>query len=191
MYTRTNTRYTHHAHTHTMHTHIHTMYTYTLHTPRFAASKLIEGDRLILEQLKLDENEQETLEHIVLQMEKERGLDRSAAIADMRFAFIQNVCDECVTKPRVSKEHERSQKLDRILTGKYTALPMFILIMGLVFFLTFNVIGAWLQGLLEQGVGALTKAVDAALTAGGVNEAIHGLITPKIKSDTVSPSICH
>ena len=144
--------------------------------PRFAASKLIEGDRLILEQLKLDQNEQETLEHIVLQMEKERGLDRSAAIADMRFSFIQSVCDECVTKPRVSKEHERSQRLDRILTGKYTAIPMFILIMGLVFFLTFNVIGAWLQGILEMGVGAVTKAVDAALTAGGVNQAVHGLI---------------
>ena len=112
----------------------------------------------------------------MLQMEKERGLDRSAAIADMRFAFIQRVCDECVTKPRVSREHLRSQRIDRILTGKYTAIPMFILIMGLVFFLTFNVIGAWLQGLVETGVGALTDAVDAALTAGGVNEAIHGLI---------------
>ena len=143
---------------------------------RFAASKLIEGDKQVLEQLKLDENERETLEHIVLQMEKERGLDRSAAIADMRFAFIQRVCDECVTKPRVSKEHERSQRIDRILTGKYTAIPMFILIMALVFFLTFNVIGAWLQGLVETGVGALTNAVDAALTAGGVNETLHGLI---------------
>ncbi len=143
---------------------------------RFAASKLIEGDKLILEQLKLDENERETLEHIVLQMEKERGLDRSAAIADMRFAFIQRVCKECVTKPRVSREHERSQRIDRILTGKYTAIPMFILIMGLVFFLTFNVIGAWLQGLVETGVGALTDAADAALTAGGVNETLHGLI---------------
>ncbi len=144
--------------------------------PRFAASKLIEGDRLILEQLKLDQNERETLEHIVLQMEKERGLDRSAAIADMRFAFIQRVCADCVTKPRVSREHERSQRIDRVLTGKYTAIPMFILIMGLVFFLTFNVIGAWLQGLMETGVGALTEVVDRALTAGGVNEAIHGLI---------------
>ena len=143
---------------------------------RFAASKLIEGDRLMLEQLKLDGNERETLEHIVLQMEKERGLDRSAAIADMRFAFIQRVCDECVTKPKVSREHERSQRIDRILTGKYTAIPMFILIMGLVFFLTFNVIGAWLQGLVETGVGALTEAVDAALTAGGVNQTLHGLI---------------
>ena len=143
---------------------------------RFAASKLIEGDGLMLDQLKLDGNERETLEHIVLQMEKERGLDRSAAIADMRFAFIQRVCDECVTKPKVSREHERSQRIDRILTGKYTAIPMFILIMGLVFFLTFNVIGAWLQGLVETGVGALTEAVDAALTAGGVNQTLHGLI---------------
>ena len=144
--------------------------------PRFAASKLIEGDRLILEQLKLDQNERETLEHIVLQMEKERGLDRSAAIADMRFAFIRRVCNTCVTKPRQSREHLRSQRIDRILTGKYTAIPMFILIMGLVFFLTFNVIGAWLQGLMETGVGALTDIVDRALTAGGVNAAIHGLI---------------
>jgi len=144
--------------------------------PRFAASKLIEGDKLILEQLKLDQNEQETLEHIVLQMEKERGMDRSAAIADMRFAFIRRVCAACVTKPRVSREHLRSQRLDRILTGKYTAIPMFILIMGLVFYLTFNVIGAWLQELMETGVGALTDVVDRALTAGGVNEAIHGLI---------------
>ncbi len=148
--------------------------------PRFAAAELVEGDRLILEQLKLDQNERETLEHIVLQMEKERGLDRSAAIADMRFAFIRRVCDRCVTKPRVSREHERSQRIDRVLTGKYTAIPMFILIMGLVFFLTFNVIGAWLQGLVETGVGALTEAVDAALTAGGVNAAIHGLIVDGI-----------
>ena len=143
---------------------------------RFAAAKIIEGDGLILEQLNLDQNEKETLEHIVLQMEKERGLDRSAAIADMRFAFIQRVCDRCVTRPRESREHLRSQRIDRVLTGKYTAIPVFILIMGLVFFLTFNVIGAWLQGLMELGVGALTDAVDAALTAGGVNEVIHGLI---------------
>ena len=143
---------------------------------RFAAAKLIEGDALILEQLALDANERETLEHIVLQMEKERGLDRSAAIADMRFAFIQRVCAVSVTRPKESREHLRSQRIDRILTGKYTALPLFILIMGLVFFLTFNVIGAWLQGLMEAGVGAVTEAVDGALTAGGVNPAIHGLI---------------
>ena len=143
---------------------------------RFASTKLIEGDELILEQLNLDENERETLEHIVLQMERERGLDRSAAIADMRFAFIQRVCGECVTKPRESREHLRSQRLDRILTGKYTALPLFIIIMGLVFYLTFNVIGAWLQELMANGVSILTGMVDEALTAGGVNPAIHGLI---------------
>ena len=143
---------------------------------RFAACKIIEGDRLILDQLALDENEKEMLGHIVLQMEKERGLDASAAIADMRFAFIQKICAQCVRHPRESREHLRSQQIDRVLTGKYTALPMFIAIMALVFYLTFNVIGAWLQGLLETGVGALTEAVDAALTAGNVNATIHGLI---------------
>ena len=143
---------------------------------RFAASKVIEGDGLILEQLALDANEQETLEHIVLQMERERGLDRSAAIADMRFAFIRRVCDQCVTRPRESREHLRSQQLDRVLTGKYTAIPLFIVIMGLVFYLTFNVIGAWFQGLMEKGVAALTAAVDGALTAAGVNEALHSLV---------------
>ncbi len=143
---------------------------------RFAASKVVEGDGVILEQLALDANERETLEHIVLQMERERGLDRSAAIADMRFAFIRKVCDQCVTRPRESREHLRSQKLDRLLTGKYTAIPVFIAIMGLVFYLTFNVIGAWFQGLLEQGVAALTEAVDGALTAAGVNEALHSLV---------------
>ena len=143
---------------------------------RFAASKIIEGDRLILEQLALDENERETLEHIVLQMEKERGLDRSAAIADMRFAFIRRVCAVCVKRPKESREHLRSQRMDRLLTGKYTALPMFIGIMALVFYLTFNVIGAWLQDLLASGVDALKGAVDAALTAGNVNPAIHGLV---------------
>ena len=143
---------------------------------RFAASKLIEGDELILSQLELDENEKEILNHIVLQMEKERDLDRSAAIADMRFAFISKVCAQCVTKPRESREHIRSQKIDSILTGKYTALPLFILIMGLVFFLSFEVIGAWLQKLLEIGIGWLTGVVDGALTAANVNEAIHGLV---------------
>jgi len=143
---------------------------------RFAASKIIEGDRLILEQLGLDPNEQEALEHIVTQMETERGLDRAAAMADMRFSFIERVCGECVTYPRQSKEHLRSQRIDRLLTGRYTAIPMFILIMGLVFFLTFNVVGAWLQGLLEMGVGALTDLADGALTAAGVNDAIHSLI---------------
>ena len=143
---------------------------------RFAAGKIIEGDRLILEQLQLDQNETEMLEHIVLQMEKERGLDRSAAIADMRFAFIRRVCARCVVKPRESREHLRSQRIDRVLTGKYTAIPVFIGIMGLVFWLTFNVIGAALQDLLAAGIEALTASVDAALTSAGVNEVIHGLI---------------
>ena len=143
---------------------------------RFAASKAIEGDTQVLEQLSLDGNETETLEHIVLQMERERGLDRSAAIADMRFAFIQRVCDQCVVRPRESREHLRSRRLDRLLTGKYTAIPLFIAIMALVFYLTFNVIGAWLQGLLETGVGALTELADRALTAAQINEAIHSLI---------------
>ena len=143
---------------------------------RFAASKVIEGDQLILDQLQLDQNELEMLEHIVVQMENERGLDRSAAIADMRFSFIRKVCSECVRRPAVSKEHERSQKIDHILTGKYTAIPIFIGLMGLVFFLTFNVIGAFLQGLLEQGVVWLTKTVDQALTAAGVSEVLHSLI---------------
>ncbi|MBQ9437983.1 MAG: ferrous iron transport protein B [Lachnospiraceae bacterium] len=143
---------------------------------RFAASKVVEGDTLISSQLMLDENEQETMEHIVLQMEKERGLDRSASIADMRYSFIYKVCDLCVKKPRKSKESIRSEKIDRILTGKWTAIPLFILIMGLVFWLTFDVIGGTLQGLLETGVDALTELTDAALTAGNVNEVLHGLI---------------
>lgn len=143
---------------------------------RFAASKIIEGDELILNQLNLDENERETLEHITIQMEKERGLDRSAAIADMRFAFIMKVCDQCVTKPQESKEHLRSQKIDTLLTGKFTAIPIFIAVMGLVFYLTFNVIGAWLQDLLAMGIEALTGWVDNALLAGGVNERIHSLL---------------
>ncbi|MBQ9902428.1 MAG: ferrous iron transport protein B [Clostridia bacterium] len=143
---------------------------------RFAASKLIEGDELIMEQLGLDQNEKETLEHIVLQMEKERGLDRSAAIADMRFAYIKKVCDRCVVKPRESKEHIRSQKIDRVLTGKYTAIPMFVIIMGLVFYLTFNVIGACLQGLLESSIDALENAAASAMEAGSVNSVIHDLV---------------
>ena len=143
---------------------------------RFAASKVIEGDALVLEQLELDPNEKDMLEHIVLQMEKERGLDRSAAIADMRFAFIRKVCSECVVKPRESREHRRSERIDRVLTGRFTAIPFFILVMGLVFFLTFSVIGTWLQDLRAQGIGALTEAVDGALEAGQVNSTIHKLI---------------
>ena len=143
---------------------------------KFAATKAIEGDQLIIGQLGLDQNETETLEHIVSQMEKERGLDRAAAIAEMRFAFIEKVVRACVKKPKESRERKRSEKIDRILTGKYTALPMFILIMAAVFYLTFNVIGAWLQGLLETGIEWLTGVVDAALTSANVNEAIHSLI---------------
>ena len=143
---------------------------------RFAASKAIEGDSLILEQLALDQNEKEMLEHIVLQLEKERGLDRNAAIADMRFSFIEKVCRQTVVKPKESKEHIRSQKIDRILTGKYTAIPCFVGIMVAVFYLTFNVIGACLQDLLALGIDALTKVTDHVLTAANVNPAIHGLV---------------
>ncbi len=143
---------------------------------RFAASKLIEGDSLILEKLNLDKNEIETLEHVVIQMEKERGLDRSAAIADMRFSFIEKVCEKTVVKPKESKERLRSEKIDRILTGKYTAIPCFIAIMAAVFILTFNVIGAGFQKLLEMGIDALTVAVDKGLSAAGVNSALHSLV---------------
>ncbi|MBQ3089649.1 MAG: ferrous iron transport protein B [Oscillospiraceae bacterium] len=143
---------------------------------RFAASKLVEGDALILQALHLSENEQQMLEHIIVQMETERGLDRAAAMADMRFSFIQSLCDKTVIKPRESREHERSRKLDKFLTGKYTAIPAFVAIMALIFHLTFNVIGAWLQQLLEGGIGILTELVDAALTAGQVNHHLHSLI---------------
>lgn len=142
----------------------------------FAASKLVEGDALILERLDLDRNEKEMLEHIILQMETERELDRSAAMADMRFAYIKKVCETCVVKPRESREHVRSEKIDRILTGKYTAIPAFILVMVAVFFLTFNVIGAKLQELLELGIDALTGLVDTWLTAANVNPILHELV---------------
>lgn len=143
---------------------------------RFAASKVIEGDPLVLSQLKLDQNEQDTIEHIVSQMEKERGLDRSAAIADMRYAFIRKVCDMCVTKPQKSRESIRSEKIDRVLTGKWTAIPIFILFMGATFWLTFDVIGGTLQGWLELGIETLTSLADRGLTAAGVNDVIHGLV---------------
>lgn len=143
---------------------------------RFAASKLIEGDELILQQLKLDQNEKEMLEHIILQMESERGLDRSAAMADMRYSFIYKVCDRCVKKPAESKEHTRSQKFDSVFTGKYTAIPVFIVVMGLVFYLTFSLIGPFLQGLLESGIGFLADAAESAMEAGNVNAAIRSLI---------------
>ena len=143
---------------------------------RFAAGKLVEGDPLVLEALKLSDNEKDMLEHIICQMEEERGLDRSAAIADMRFGFIQKLCDETVVKPHESKEHERSRAIDRILTGKYTAIPAFVGIMAMVFWLTFNVIGAWLQGLLAQGIGALTALTDSALSAWDVSPLLHSLV---------------
>ena len=143
---------------------------------RFAASKLAEGDALILEQLALDENEKEMLEHIVCQMETERGLDRAAAIADMRFNFIEKVCRETVVKPKESREHVRSTEIDRVLTGKYTALPCFAGIMAAVFFLTFHVIGASLQSVLEVLIGKLTELVDSAMTAWGVNPVLHSLV---------------
>lgn len=143
---------------------------------RFAATKLIEGDTLVLDKLNLDQNEKEMIEHIICQMEHERGLDRAAAIADMRFQFIQKMVSKTVTKPKESKEHERSRKIDLLLTGKYTAIPAFIMIMALIFYLTFHVIGAWLQGLLEMGIGLLTEAVDAMLTNFHVSEGLHGLV---------------
>ena len=143
---------------------------------RFAASKLAEGDQLVLDRLNLDQNEKETLEHIITQMEKERGLDRAAAIADMRFSFIQKVCGATVVKPKESREHARSVAIDRVLTGKYTAIPAFIGIMGLVFWLTFNVIGAFLSNLLDIGIGALTDIVDRGMTAANVNPVLHSLV---------------
>lgn len=143
---------------------------------RFAASKLAEGDERVLKALNLSENEKEIIEHIISQMEAERGLDRSAAIADMRFDFIQRLCAATVVKPKESREHERSQRADKFLTGKYTAIPAFVCIMALIFWLTFNVIGAWLQGLLESGIDWLTVEVDAWLIYFNVNPALHSLI---------------
>ena len=143
---------------------------------RFAASKLAEGDDLILEKLDLSRNEREMLEHIIIQMEEERGLDSSAAIADMRFGFIKKVCAKTVVKPKTSKEHERSLKIDKILTGKYTAIPAFIGIMGIVFWLTFNVIGALLAEWLDAGITWLADLVDGVLTSSGVNHVLHSLI---------------
>ena len=143
---------------------------------RFAASKLVEGDKAVLERLKLDQNEREMLEHIVLQMENERGLDRSAAIADMRYAYIQKVSERCVIKPHESQEHIRSQRIDRILTGKFTAIPAFVAIMALVFYLTFALIGPFLQDLLQSGIDALAGLVSKAMEQGSVNPAIQSLV---------------
>ena len=143
---------------------------------RFAASKLAEGDPLILEKLELSQNEKEMLDHIIIQMEEERGLDRAAAIADMRFSFIRKVCEATVVKPKESREHTRSVKIDKILTGKYTAIPAFIGIMAIVFWLTFNVIGALLADWLDKGITFLADAVDALLVSTGVNHVLHSLI---------------
>lgn len=143
---------------------------------RFTATKAIEGDPLILEQLKLDQNELDMLEHIVQQMETEREVDRSAAIADMRFDFIERLCEQTVVKPKESKERVRSEKIDKILTGKYTAIPCFIGIMVLVFYLTFNVIGAFLQGILEMGIDQLSRMAEAGLIALNVNDVIRSLV---------------
>ncbi|MCR5095201.1 MAG: ferrous iron transport protein B [Erysipelotrichaceae bacterium] len=147
---------------------------------RFAASKAIENDKLIIEQLALDDNELEALEHIFSQMEKERELDRSAAIADMRFSFIMKVCAACVKKPVESKEQRRSQLIDQLLTGKYTAIPIFILVMGTVFYLTFNVIGAFFQDLLASGIEILTVVIDDYLSMLGINEVLHNLVVKGI-----------
>ena len=143
---------------------------------RFAATKLVEGDARIEQALKLDQNEKEMIEHIIVQMEQERGLDRAAAIADMRFHFIHQLVDQTVVKPHQSKEQLRSSRIDQFLTGKYTAIPAFVGIMALVFYLTFGVIGAGLQGLLETGIDRLTVLVDDALTYWNVNEAVHSLV---------------
>lgn len=143
---------------------------------RFAASKLAEGDQTVLEALCLDENERDALEHIICQMEEESGLDRAAAMADMRYGFIETVCREVVVKPRESKGHTRSRRLDRFLTGKYTAIPAFVGIMALVFWLTFGVIGTWLADMLDLGITALTDLVDRGLTAYGLNPVIHSLV---------------
>lgn len=143
---------------------------------RFAASKLIEGDSLVEDKLKLSQNEKEMIEHIIVQMEQERGLDRAAAIADMRFHFIKSICQQTVIKPSESKEHARSIKIDKILTGKYMAIPSFIAIMGLVFWLTFSVIGKGLSNLLDLGISHLTTLVDGLLTKANINDVIHSLI---------------
>lgn len=149
---------------------------------RFAATKLVEGDEEILKLLDLSRNEKEMMEHIITQMEEERGLDRAAAIADMRFSFIQKLVNKTVVRPHESREHARSRRIDKLLTGKYTAIPSFVCIMALVFFLTFNVIGAFLQGVLENVIELLTTAADTAMTNLNINKAIHSLIIDGIFS---------
>lgn len=143
---------------------------------RFAASKIVEGDVIVLKNLELEQNEKEMIEHIILQMEEECGMDRASAIADMRFGYIEKVCKDTVVKPRESKERIRSRRIDKVLTGKYTGIPAFIAIMALVFYLTFNVIGSWLSDILDIGINALTGIIDNALTAMNVNSVLHALI---------------
>ena len=143
---------------------------------RFAASKVVEGDAIVFKHLELEQNEKEMIEHIILQMEDECGMDRSSAMADMRFEYIENVCRNTVVKPKESKERIRSRRIDKVLTGKYTGIPAFVAIMALVFYLTFNVIGAWLSDILDIGITALTHVVDNALTALNVNSVLHALI---------------
>lgn len=147
---------------------------------RFASTKVIEGDEQLLEKLVLDQNEKETIEHIVSQMEKERALDKNAAMADMRFVFIKRLCAQTVHKPHESKERIRSEKIDRILTGKYTAIPAFIGIMGLVFYLTFAVVGAWLQEVFETGISAVTEAIEKWMISAEVNASMRGLVVDGI-----------
>ena len=149
-------------------------------SPRFAATKLIEGDMSFAEKLELDKNELETIEHSVKEMETERGLDANAALADMRYSFIENVCEKAVVKCRESKEHLRSVKIDNVLTNKYLALPLFLVIMLLIFWLTFGVIGSFLSDLLSAGIDSLTAVTDKALTAYGINPVVHSLITDGI-----------
>ena len=147
---------------------------------RFAATKLVEGDELVTRALGLDANELDGIEHIISQMEEESGTDRLSALADMRFSFIGEVCGSCVVKPHESREHARSARIDRVLTGRYTAIPAFVLIMGLVFWLTFGVLGAWLQGLMEELVAWVTAGIDAGLTAFGTNPVVHSLVVDGI-----------
>lgn len=149
---------------------------------RFAASKLIEGDKYVTEALRLTQNEQETIEHIICQMEEERGLDRRAAIADMRFRYILQVCRQTVVHPEESKEQRRSRRIDKVLTGRYTAIPAFLLIMATVFYLTFNVVGAWLQDLFQEGIDRFTELTDAVLTQWNIAPPIHSLIIDGIYS---------
>ena len=167
----------------------------TAHIPvRFAASKLIEGDKLVASALCLTQNEQETIEHIICQMEEERGLDRCAALADMRFHFILQVSECCVVRPEESQEHKRSIRIDKILTGRYTAIPAFLLIMAAVFYLTFNTIGAWLQDLFQEGIDRFTEFSDATLTQWDIAPPIHSLIIDGIYSGVGTvpcSSSCH